>query len=120
MSCQPSGPVLSRVTFPSGPVTGATDDDGYPPLAPTEANRRLLRLYSQASVDLGFGPVAPVNPRLAVAADVSFTSGLVDMAIDGLGFSGSGGHTVDETARMSSFPSQSKRAALLLHRLYAH
>jgi glutamate carboxypeptidase len=92
-------------------------DDGYPPLAPTDGNRELLQVYSQASADLGFGTVAPVNPRLAGAADVSFTSGLVDMAIDGLGLSGSGGHTVDEVARMSAFPSQSKRAALLLYRL---
>lgn len=92
-------------------------DEGYPPLAPTDGNRQLLEVYSQASQDLGFGPVAPVNPRLAGAADVSFTSGLVDMAIDGLGLSGSGGHTVDETALMSALPSQSKRAALLLYRL---
>jgi len=92
-------------------------DDGYPPLAPTDGNRELLQVYSQASADLGFGAVAPVNPRLAGAADVSFTSGLVDMAIDGLGLSGTGGHTVDEVARMSAFPSQSKRAALLLYRL---
>ena len=92
-------------------------DDGYPPLAPTDGNRELLQVYSQASADLGFGTVAPVNPRLAGAADVSFTSGLVDMAIDGLGLSGTGGHTVDEVARMSAFPSQSKRAALLLYRL---
>ena len=109
---------IVAANFPHTSAT-ITFDDGYPPLAPTEGNRRLLRLYSQASVDLGFGPVAPVSPRLAGAADVSFTSGLVDMAIDGLGLSGSGGHTVDETARMSAFSSQSKRAALLLHRLYA-
>lgn len=94
-----------------------TFSDGYPPLAPTEGNRELLQVYSRASADLGFGTVAPVNPRLAGAADVSFTSGLVDMAIDGLGLSGSGGHTVDEVALMSRFPSQSKRAALLLYRL---
>ncbi|PCI74915.1 MAG: peptidase M20 [SAR86 cluster bacterium] len=93
-------------------------DDGYPPLAPTEGNADLLRVYSQASVDLGFGSVVAVNPRLAGAADVSFTSGLVDMAIDGLGLSGSGGHTVDETALMTALPSQSKRAALLMYRLY--
>ena len=93
-------------------------DDGYPPLAPTEGNAELLRVYSGASLDLGFGSVAPVNPRLAGAADVSFTSGLVDMAIDGLGLSGSGGHTINETARMSALPSQSKRAALLMYRLY--
>jgi len=92
--------------------------DGYPPLAPSDGNADLLRVYSQASADLGFGSVAPVNPRLAGAADVSFTSGLVDMAIDGLGLSGSGGHTVDETALMSALPSQSKRAALLMYRLH--
>ena len=28
-------------------------DDGYPPLAPTEGNRRLLAMYDQASRDLG-------------------------------------------------------------------
>lgn len=93
-------------------------EDGYPPLAPTEGNAELLEVYSQASADLGFGRVAAVNPRLAGAADVSFTSGLVDMAIDGLGLSGSGGHTVDETALMTALPSQSKRAALLIYRLY--
>ena len=92
-------------------------DDGYPPLAPTEGNARLLEIYSQASQDLGLGAVEPVNPRLAGAADVSFTAGLVDMAIDALGMSGSAGHTVDETGLMSALPNQSKRAALLLYRL---
>jgi glutamate carboxypeptidase len=92
--------------------------DGYPPLAPTEGNAELLGVYSRASADLGMGSVAAVNPRLAGAADVSFTSGLVDMAIDGLGLSGSGGHTVDETALMTALPSQSKRAALLIYRLH--
>ena len=110
---------MREIVAANFPHTSAeiTFDDGYPPLAPTEGNRELLQIYSQASVDLGYGAVAPVNPRLAGAADVSFTSGLVEMAIDGLGLSGTGGHTVDETARMSAFPSQSKRAALLLYRL---
>jgi len=92
--------------------------DGYPPLAPTEGNRQLLEIYSQASQDLGLGAVAPVNPRLAGAADVSFTAGLVEMAIDGLGLAGSGGHTVDETGVLPALPSQAKRAALLLYRLH--
>ena len=30
---------------------------------------------------------------------------------------GSGGHTTDETADLSTLPSQSKRAALLMYRL---
>lgn len=95
-----------------------TFSDGYPPLAPTDGNRELLAVYSAASQDLGLGQVAPVNPRLAGAADVSFTAGLVEKAIDGLGMSGSGGHTVDESGLMSALPNQSKRAALMLYRLY--
>jgi len=39
------------------------------------------------------------------------------MALDGLGLMGSGGHTVDETADLETLPSQTKRAALLMHRL---
>ena len=95
-----------------------TFSDGYPPLAPTDGNRELLAVYSGASQDLGLGQVAPVNPRLAGAADVSFTAGLVEKAIDGLGMSGSGGHTIDESGLMSALPNQSKRAALMLYRLY--
>lgn len=95
-----------------------TFTDGYPPLAPTEGNRELLTVYSGASQDLGLGQVAPVNPRLAGAADVSFTAGLVEKAIDGLGMSGSGGHTIDESGLMSALPNQSKRAAVMLYRLY--
>ncbi len=101
------------------PHTSATISfsDGYPPLAPTDGNRELLDLYSQASQDLGQGSVAPVNPRLAGAADVSFTAGLVDRAIDGLGMSGSAGHTVNETGYLAALPDQSKRAAVFLYRL---
>lgn len=110
---------MREITAANFPHTSAEIefDDGYPPLAPSEGNAELLEIYSRASHDLGFGRVVAVNPRLAGAADVSFTSGLVAMAIDGLGLSGSGGHTVDETALMSALPSQSKRAALLMYRL---
>lgn len=90
---------------------------GYPPMAPTQGNRRLLSLYDQASRDLGFGPVSAVDPAAAGAADISFVAGLVDMAMDGLGLMGSGGHTLNETADLSTLPSQTKRAALLMYRL---
>ena len=89
----------------------------YPPLAPSEGNRRLLGLYDRVSRDLGFGPVTPVDPMRAGAADVSFTAGHVEMAIDGLGLMGDGGHTVEETADLRTLPKQTKRAALLLYRL---
>ena len=91
--------------------------DGYPPLAPTEGNRRLLGIYDQVSRDLGFGAVAAVDPGAAGAADISFTAGLVDMALDGLGLMGGGGHTVNETADLTTLPSQTKRAAVLMYRL---
>ncbi|HEX7063150.1 MAG TPA: M20/M25/M40 family metallo-hydrolase [Woeseiaceae bacterium] len=91
--------------------------DGYPPLAPTDGNRRLLSLYDQASRDLGFGPVTAVNPRDAGAADISFTAGRVAMALDGIGLMGTGGHTVEETADLTTLTSQAKRAALLMYRL---
>ncbi|MEX1049944.1 MAG: M20/M25/M40 family metallo-hydrolase, partial [Gemmatimonadales bacterium] len=92
-------------------------DDGYPPLAPTEGNYRLLALFDQASRDLGFGPVRAVDPARAGAADVAFVAGRVDMAIDGVGLMGDGGHTVTETADLRSLAIQAKRVAVVMHRL---
>lgn len=91
--------------------------EGYPPMAPKAGNRQLLEIYSTVSADLGQGPVAAVNPLNAGAADVSFTAEYVDMALDGLGMSGSAGHTVNESAVIQSLPSQAKRAAVLMYRL---
>lgn len=101
------------------PVTDAelTFSDGYPPLAPAEGNYRLLALYDQVSRDLGLGAVEAVNPRNAGAADVSFTAGLVDMALDGVGMMGSNDHSPQETADLPTLRSQTARAAVLLYRL---
>ena len=92
-------------------------EDGYPPLAPTDGNRRLLAMYDQASRDAGTGPVTAVNPDLAGAADVSFVAGHVPMILDGIGLMGDGGHTVNETADLRTLPTQTKRAVLLLYRV---
>jgi glutamate carboxypeptidase len=94
-----------------------TFDEGYPPLAPGPGNERLLALYDQASRDVGAGPVGPVNPDRAGAADVSFAAGHVRMVLDGIGLMGHSDHTPQETADLSTLPSQTKRAALLLHRI---
>lgn len=91
--------------------------EGYPPMAPTEGNKKLLSLLSQVSQDLDQGQVTPVNPLNAGAADVSFAAAHVDMAIDGLGLKGTGGHTVEEKGHLDALPAQAKRAALLMHRL---
>lgn len=102
-----------------GTRSSLTFVDGYPPLAPSDGNRRLLEIWGQASEDLGLGPVVAVDPAKAGAADISFTAGRVDMALDGLGLMGSGGHTVEETADLSTLASQTKRAAVTMYRLLA-
>jgi glutamate carboxypeptidase len=94
-----------------------TFDDGYPPMAPTDGNRRLLAMYDRASRDLGLGPVEAVDPSRAGAADVSFVASLVPMLIDGIGLSGHDGHSGNETADLRMLAPQTKRAALVLYRL---
>lgn len=94
-----------------------TFSEGYPPLAPTDGNRELLERYSRVSRDLGLGPVEAVDPRDAGAADVAFVADLVPRVLDGVGLMGRHGHTVNEVADLTTLPSQTKRAAILLHRL---
>ncbi len=91
--------------------------EGYPPMAPTAGNRTLLKMYSEISESLGYNKVEAVNPRNAGAADISFTAGLVDMGLDGLGLMGSGGHTKDEVADITSLLKNTQKAAILIYRL---
>ena len=102
------------------PKTGAklVFRDGYPPLSPTEGNYKLLGLLDAVSRDLGQGPVTPVDPNRAGAADISFTAGYVRMALDGLGLGGADDHTVRETGNVRTLSIQAKRAAILMHRLH--
>lgn len=111
--------VMMEVVSKHLPMTKAEIkfSEGYPPLAPTPGNYQLLGLFDQVSKDLGFGSVRAVNPRDAGAADISFTSGYVEMAMDGLGPRSAGGHTVNETADPRTIPMEAKRAAVLLYRL---
>lgn len=92
-------------------------DDSYPPLAPTDGNRRLMAMVDKASRDLGTGGLSAVDPARAGAADVSFLGGTVPMVIDAMGLKGSGGHTVLETARLGTLAVQAKRVAVTLSRL---
>ena len=112
---------MTEIVAASLPHTSATIrfDEGYPPMAPTEGNAKLLGMYDQASRDLGFGPVTAVSPDRAGAADVSFAAEYVKTAIDGVGLMGHSDHTVKETADLATLPSQTKRMAVLLRRLVA-
>ena len=111
--------IMTEIVGASLPHTSATIkfDEGYPPMAPTEGNAKLLAMYDQASRDLGFGAVTAVSPDRAGAADVSFVAGEVKMIIDGVGLMGHDDHTVKETADLATLPSQTKRMAVLLHRI---
>lgn len=94
-----------------------TFDDGYPPLAPTAGNRRLLAMYDRASRDLGYLPVVAVDPMRAGAADVSFVAPYVPSAMDAVGLAGWDDHTDRETADLRMFGPLTKRAAIFLYRL---
>lgn len=111
--------VMTEIVANHLPQTGGeiVFGEGYPPLAPTSGNLELLSYFDRVSQDLGYGKVAAVNPRDAGAADISFVSGYIKMAMDGLGLRSKGGHTVNETADPRSIKIQAKRAAILIYRL---
>ena len=92
-------------------------DGGYPSMAKTEGNEKLLSYYNQASLDLGFGPETACNPRNAGAADISYVNEYVQMALDGLGLPGADGHTINETANLNYLSIEAKRSAVLIYRL---
>ena len=94
-----------------------TFDDGYPPMAPTDGNRKLLAVHDSVSRALGFGSVSAVDPSKAGAADVSFAAPYVPMVIDALGLAGWDDHSDKETANLNWLPRLTKRAAVLIYRL---
>jgi glutamate carboxypeptidase len=55
---------------------------------------------------------------VARTADVSFVARHAKMILDGVGLMGHDDHTPQETADLATLPSQTKRAAVLLYRLY--
>jgi glutamate carboxypeptidase len=90
---------------------------GYPPMALTKGNLDLLAQYSQVSQDLGYNVVKPANPRKAGAADISFAAEHVDMSLDGLGLMGSGAHTKNEIADLTTLNKNIEKTAILIYRL---
>ncbi|WP_082627148.1 M20/M25/M40 family metallo-hydrolase [Colwellia sp. TT2012] len=90
---------------------------GYPPMALTQGNLDLLAQYSQVSQDLGYNVVKPANPRKAGAADISFAAEHVDMSLDGLGLMGSGAHTKNEVADLTTLNKNIEKTAILIYRL---
>jgi glutamate carboxypeptidase len=108
--------VVATMPLPQTKAT-LTFDDGYPSMPPTPGNARVLAEYDRASRELGFGAVTAVSPDRAGAADVSFVAAYVKNILDGIGLMGRDDHSPAETADLTTLPSQTKRAAILMHRL---
>lgn len=105
----------------SGPRPGTraelSFEEGYPAMAPTAANRILLRAYADVSVGLGGEAVQEYDPGRRGAADISFVAPRVQASLAGLGPSGGGAHSREEFVDLPSLVTSAQRAALLIFRL---
>ena len=103
------------------PLPGATakiefHPDGYPPMAPTDANRALLARLNAVNRDMGLPEMGELDPVKRGAADISFVAKDVD-GLAGLGPASEGDHAPGETVDIASIFKQAKRAAILMSRL---
>ncbi len=100
------------------PGTGAEIifEQGYPPMAPTEGNRGLLRRLNMVNADLGLEQMAELDPLKRGAGDISFVARYGDGLV-GMGPAGDGAHAPGETVDLPSIKRQAKRAAILMTRL---
>lgn len=92
------------------------DEAAYPPMAPTEGNRSLLRRLNTVNRDMGLPEMGEFSPEKRGAADISFVAPYVD-SLAGMGPAGSGSHAQGETVEIPSIFKQAKRAAILMSRL---
>jgi glutamate carboxypeptidase len=101
------------------PRTSATFEieQEYPSMAPTDANRQLLQEMDAVSRDLGDGPIVAQDPGERGAGDISFACNAQRACLDGLGAIGDHDHAPGEFADLSSLPTLTARAAILIYRL---
>ena len=92
--------------------------DEYPAMPLTDGNSRILAVYDTASQALGYGPVAPMDPGMRGAGDLSFVAPFMD-GLEGLGALGTGSHSPAERVNLNALPMQTERAALTIGRLGA-
>jgi glutamate carboxypeptidase len=90
--------------------------DSYPPMPPSDGNRKLAEQLSVVNQDLGRGPMKIWDPLRRGAADISFVAPYTD-ALAGMGALGKGGHTPNESLELDSMALAIKRAAILMYRL---
>ena len=109
---------MQAIVAASLPKTSAkiTFNDLMPPMAPTPRNQVLRAQYSAQSEAAGLGPVLELDPMLRGAGDSAWVSPYV-ATITGLGTTGTGSHTVNESIELASLQKKAKRAALLMRAL---
>jgi glutamate carboxypeptidase len=90
--------------------------DGIPSMPPTPGNEALVKVVSDVSLSLGYGPVKAGDPGSRGAGDISYIAAYID-CLDGLGASGKGSHAPGETINLKEYPKLIKRAALLIYAL---
>ncbi len=90
--------------------------DDYPAMPLTPGNTRILNVYDGASQALGYGPVAPMDPGMRGAGDLSFVAPFMD-GLEGLGALGTGAHSPAERVNLNALPMQTERAALTIERI---
>lgn len=91
-------------------------EDGYPPMAPTEGNRRLLARLNAVNRDLGLPEMPEYDPARRGAADSSFVANDTD-TLAGLGAAGGNAHAEGEYIDLDSLARSARRAAILMTRL---
>jgi glutamate carboxypeptidase len=109
---------MREIVEKSLPLTKATItfSDFIPSMEPTAANDELRKQMDKLSREMGFGPVEALDPGLRGAGDISFVAKYLP-CLDGLGASGKGAHSIEESINPREFPLLTQRAALFLYRL---
>jgi len=110
--------VMRAIVANNLPGTTATIEfvDGYPGMPPTPGGREALRIFDQASQDLGYPAVAALPPERRGAGDIGFVADIIP-GLDGLGVDGFGAHAPSEGIYLPSLRMAALRAAVLINRL---
>jgi glutamate carboxypeptidase len=109
---------MQAIVARSLPGTSAelTFEEGYPAMAVTPENERLLAIFDGASRALGYPAVETTPPENRGAGDVSFVAPYIP-GIDGLGTDGRGSHSPEESVSLPSLRMAAERAAVFMARL---
>ena len=99
-----------------GATPTITFRDSYPAMPSSDAGMRLVAQFDGTSRALGYGPVEAQNAESRGAGDVSFVAPFI-AGMDGLGVSGRGAHSPQESVSLPSLRMAAERAAVLMARL---